>query len=327
MSDKVYDVEQRLAALISQGGFVVPPSGDTSGAADVSRINNAAAAGALLGPGPYLVNAPVVVPDGGALLANRPGGWGIPSGNYGAGSLALAGTIIRPVSGFSGTAVVRLPTPGGSQGGNQVLGGFVIDGSQLPAGNSVHGIAAQGYIAGVVMRDIRVWGGYNTGTTAGLGGHGLYADDDGTGGHNPDFWNVQGFKFSACGGYGIRAIALADTTWMNGECTGNATGGIRNSNGADTKFVGVRAASNATTGSTPGWDINGATGFTGRVTFIGCPAENNGVGWAFSGAGTGTWLLAGCFASGNTTQFTYAGSMTLHTPAAWNTSTVSPTFG
>ena len=85
---------------------IVAPSGDTTGATDVAAVNTAltnvgAGGSALLAPGDWFTNAPLVVP-GGAELA------GIKAGINGATSTSPTGSVIHPVATFSGSGVISL---------------------------------------------------------------------------------------------------------------------------------------------------------------------------------------------------------------------------
>jgi hypothetical protein len=295
---------------------------DATGAADstaaIQAALNATAAGtAVLIPlGTYKTGSPLTIPDGVRLYSLTARSLGISTGNYGAGGLPLLGAILKPSSSFSGAAVITMGSAGTTQHGGQQIYGITIDGSSLPAG-SVHGIASVGYVGGVTLRDVLVYG---------VTGDGLNAANDGTAGHNPDFWDVAHCKFSHCGGWGMNTTGLSDSWFTAGECTGNTSGGAQVTNGSDSRYTAWRCESNATLGTTPGWSLIGASGFTGIVTLTACAADLNGVGVASSGTGTGTYILNGIVAHGNTTQWTYAGTNTIHSSAAWNTSTVTPTF-
>lgn len=315
---------------LSSGAWeILMPSGDTTGATDAAAINNALGTGpvVLLLPGVYYGNVPVVVPDG-AVLAGMLPSWGIPSANYGAGGVALQGAILQPGSStFTGSALISLGSAGTVQHGGQVLAGITIAGTGLPAANTVNGIESVGYVGGVRLTDVTVWGNYNGGATTGLGGHGLYCHNDGTAGHNPDFWQVRGCKFSACGGYGLETIAMSDSWYVDGECTGNNLGGANIQNGATSRMIGWRCNNNATLPGTPGLAWSGLTGFTGKfVVDGGCDFSANGVGIAVAGAGTGTITMHAPVADGNTTQYTYAGTNHVESDAAYNVSTAAPTF-
>ncbi len=295
---------------------LVFPSGDTTGATDHARIGAALASRtpARLPPGTYYVDAPVVMPDQSCLMGDNPS-WGIPTGDYGAGGLPLQGTIIQAGHGFRGAALITMGGIGRVQHGGQRLYGITLSGAGAPAGT--HGIESVGYVGGVKMRDVLVWG---------MPGDGLHADWDGTSGHNPDFWQVDSCKFSHNSGYGAYLRAMSDAWFIASEATGNSAGGWWILNGADSRYIGCRGSSN---GNVNGWTLTTTGGFTGTVTFIGCEANLNGTGIAVTGRhSTGTYVLDTFRVTGNTTAWSYgAGSaMNIASKAAWNTSTSAPTF-
>lgn len=295
----------------SSPGNTIVPSGDVTGAADAANITAALAAGngaVTLTPGIYRISSPITVPDY-ASLTGPCRAMGIPTGNYGAGPLALAGTIIRATPDFTGTAMIELGSAGTTQHGGQQIRGLTLDGEDLPNGNTVHGIYSQGYVAGVTLRDILIWGGYHSGT-GGLGGNGLLAQNDGTSGHNPDFWAVDHCKFSDCGTWGVSVTGLADSWFSDCESTGNGTGGGWSiTDGADTRWTACRGDSN---GSVPGWDIT--VSGSANLQFANCEGNLNGTGWVFAGSGSGNIHLTGCKGSGNTTALvSYSGTNAVRT--------------
>jgi len=306
-------VHQTGPLVGSSGGLAVGsyvllrPSGDTSGVTDWDNITGVLSGGAVCvlvpGASPFFVNQPVVLPDQGVLCSPDPS-WGIPTGNYGAGPLPLQGPVITATAGFSGTGIITMGAVGTSQHGGQRLYGITVDGSLLPNGNSVNGIQSTGYVGGVKMRDVVVWGGFHAGV-GGLGGAGLLATDDGTTGHNPDFWQVESSKFSDCGTWGVQTKGLADSWWTDCESTGNGTGGgWFVTDGADTRWTACRADSN---GSVPGFSVTVTGG--ANLQFTGCEANLNGTGWVFAGSGSGNIRLANCIAAGNATaQYSHSGN-------------------
>jgi hypothetical protein len=300
------------------GAIAVAPSGDPSGATDTARINGLLNLGALvqLTPGQvYSTNAPLVIPTGQAGLICAGRGLGIPSGNFGGGGLPLLGAIIQPAAGFAGTTVISIAGSTVSQFGGQMLDGITIDGSLLPAGNTVNGITGLGWVAAVTLHRVLVWGGY-AGTT-GLGGIGL--DIEGISGKNPDFWDISHVKVSACKGIGIKTVALSDTTWLVVEATGNNGDNWNISNGNNSRYVLVKGENSST-----GWDFNviGLTGFTGYLEFIIASAAGGSLGAIqVSGAGTGTFYFADTHTTGGTVTIT--GTNTVKTTAAWTAGSIT----
>jgi len=255
----------------------IDPSGDATGATDTARLNNALAAASpgstvTLSPGIFSTIAPIVIPE-------HVGLWGpkrdmaIPTGNYGLGGLALDGAIIKPVAAFAGSSVISMPSPGAVQSGGQDIRRIVADGELLPAG-TVHGIEAAGAIAGVTLEDALVWN---------VTGKGLYPHSDGI--SQPDFWHVSNSKFSACGGNGVEIAGLADSWFTDCEATGNTGDDWKITNGNNSRFINCKGEFAG--GASHGFNIIGAPGFTGVVTFINCGGGNNG-GQLFNVSGTGT---------------------------------------
>lgn len=279
--------------------FIIGPSGDTTGATDYATISGALAGPAgfpaagytvRLMPGTYYLSQSLAMPDGSCLTAHNPS-WGIPTGNYGAGSLPLQGAIIRAGTAFAGAALISLGSAGAVQHGSQRIYGITLSGTGAPAG--IHGILSTGYVGAVKIRDVVVWG---------MPGDGLHAVNDGTAGHNPDFWHVASSKFSDCA-WGVFVQSLADTWFTDCECTGNSAGGWSITDGADSRWTSCRGDSN---GGVPGWSVTLDTG--ANLQFTNCEATLSGTGWEFAGNGGGTVCLSGCLQSGNTTAYSYSGT-------------------
>lgn len=270
------------------GNLAYPdPSGDVTGSTDAATISNLLSSGydLILQQGTYYLNAPVVLPDQGYLAGTNPS-WGIPTGNYGAGGLPLQGSIIQAGSGFAGSALISMGSAGTTQHGGQRLCGITLSGTGAPAGT--HGILSTGYVAGVKMRDVVVWG---------MPGDGLHAVDDGTSGHQPDFWQVESSKFSHSGGWGVVLHGLADSWFTGCESTGNTSGGWSITGGADSRWIGCRADSNA---SGSGWNLT-PTATPGYLEFTNCEANLNDTGWVFNGGAVSNYFLSNCIANNNTT--------------------------
>jgi hypothetical protein len=310
-------------ALTLLGNYVVPglvPSGDTTGATDHTNIAAALAAGGacILQPAgttaPFYINAPIVVPDQGMLLSVNPS-WGIPTGNYGKSSLPLQGAVIQPVSGFTGTGAIQFNPTGdsASQHGGQRLYGITINGNSLSGGNTVDGIQSTGYVAGVKMRDVVVFGAF--------GGELLHLVTDGNASHVPDFWQLDSVKLSGGHANGADVIGLADSWIVNSEASGCTGIGWKFNNSSGTRMIGCRGNDN---GTGLAWD--GLSGFTGNFLVNACQFASNTTGITVSGSGTGTILLNAVDAHSNTTQYTYAGTNNVESNAAWSTSTGAPTF-
>lgn len=310
---------QQEGAIVSSRERTLVPSGDTTGDTDWSNLSamfsdRAEPATVRLLPGAYYLSQPLPLPDQASLSCADPS-WGIPIGNYGAGSLPLQGAIIQAGSEFTGHALITMGAPGTVQHGGQRIYGVTLNGTGAPSGT--HGIYSVGYNAGVKMRDVVVYA---------MPGDGLRAEWDGASGHQPDFWQVDSCKFSGNTGYGAHVRAMSDSWFIASEATGNRGGGWWILDGADSRYIGCRGSSNP---NVNGWTLTTAGGFTGLVTFLECEANFNGTGIAVTGAGsTGTYKFNGFRVNGNRTPWSYgAGSaMAIESNAAWNTSTSAPTF-
>jgi len=303
---------------------VLAAGANNLGQGDSTAALNAALASAAPGQpvyfprGVYNTSAPLVIPQGVSVLGPSRS-LGVPIGNYGSGGLPVLGAIIKPTAGFAGASVIQLAGPTASQGGQQQITRLAMDGTNVTAPNTVHGIAATGFCAAVTLTEVLVYGGVITPGGNGLGGDGLHVvPTTGT----PDFWDIFRCKFSGMNGNGALLTALADSYVTNCEATGNTGNGWSITNGNNSRYVDCKAEGNLTSG----WVLTGNPGFAGRVYWTGCTSgQNTTSGFAISGTGTGTYYMNGCVAI-DTTPSTYAGTMNLKTNAAWNTSTVAPTF-
>lgn len=267
----------------------------------------------LPSPGVYKITSPLSVATSTGLFSHF-GTWPYSGGNYGVGGIATVGAMLKPSSAFSGSAVIDLGKSGASQVGGQRFCGIGIDGSGLPAG-TVHGFLAAS-VAGVVMRDCFVT------KMTGDGVHAAGTTPDFT---PPDFWRIDGSKFSLCAGYGFYSAGLADSFITSSECTANSSGGWYHSNGGDTRYVNCRGSSN---GTASGWTLAGSGSFSGTVLLLGCESNLNATGFTISGSptGPGTYRIIAPTVHGNTADWAYSGTSNIETLAAYNTSTVSPTL-
>jgi hypothetical protein len=269
------------------GGGTVLPSGDTTGATDTANIAAALNTAPLgqpitLRPAVYYTNAPLIMPSGSALIsAGRT--FAVPTGNYGNGGLPLTGAIIRPAAAFSGTSIISLGNAPVAQAGGQYIKGITLDGSQLPSSSAVTGIQAVGWVAGVTLREVTVWSGGGTGQMLGPG---IDVRADGSG-HAPDFWDIAHCKVSAINGIGINFAGLADSYILNTEATGNHGDNWNITNCGNSRFIGCKGEGS---GTGFGWNLTGASAFTGYVQFIGCTSSvNSSGGWNLTGTGTGRY--------------------------------------
>jgi hypothetical protein len=267
----------------------IDPSGDTTGATDTTRINNALSSASpgsapALSPGIFYTSAPITIPAHVGLYGPKRD-MAIPTGNYGLGGLALDGAIIKPAAAFAGSAIILLPSPGNNQSGGQDIRRITIDGSLLPAG-TVHGIEAIGAQAGITIRDAVVWK---------ATGKGLYPHSDAF--SQPDFWHISKSKFSACGGIGIDLAGLADSWFTDVESTGNTSHNWSVVNGNNTRITNCKGEF-STAGH--GLFLQGGFGFTGHVIITNFNGSNNALdGIRLTGTGTGRYDFINPFASAN----------------------------
>lgn len=274
------------------------PSGDTTGATDSTALGQLLAmpVPVKLAPGnvgTYYLSGPLALPDQSCLFCPDPT-WGIPTGNYGAGGLPLQGAIIRAGSSFAGGALATMGGVGTVQHGGQRLYGITFSGTGAPAGTA--GIISTGYVGGVKMRDVVVWG---------MPGKGLLATNDGTPSHIPDFWQADGCKFSGNGDNGVETHGLSDSWFVNSESTGNGVDGWNITGGADTRWIACRGSSNTRHG------LNLDPTVAGNIlTFIGLETKlNGGFGAVFQAGQNASYKFTDWISAGNTSgQYQYAGS-------------------
>jgi len=197
---------------------------------DTAAINQALTAcpvgGVVYLPaGVYATSAPLVVPPGVTLL-----------GTHGSHIDQIACSI-RPLATFAGAAVVSFvdqATGGYSAVSNeQRVFGLSIDGSRLPAGNTVDGIQAVGYVHGVVLQDLAVFG---------VGGHGIatVANSSGT----AYSWRGTRLAVKDTGSFGF-SLNMTDCTWIDLEAIGCKKSGFYVNGAANSHFIGCRAEWNA----------------------------------------------------------------------------------
>lgn len=285
------------------GVVFLPPSGDTTGVTDwaaISAVNGDGYVCVLL-PGTFYIEKPLVIANNTALRGWQPS-WGIPSGNYGAGGIPLQGAIIQAGSLFTtrNEALIEFnPFLFSTQQGGQQISAITLSGTGAPAGTS--GIWSQGYVGGVLMRDVTAWN---------MPEYGLFASNDGVSGHNPDFWRLEGCKFSDSGNHGVSLQGMSDSWFTDCESTGNGGDGWNVTGGADTRWSGCRGESN----SGNGWTLDPTTaGAIKQLT--GCTGNlNTGYGFEWTSGSVESHYLVNCVATGNTAgPYSYAAGAAVST--------------
>ncbi|GAA3057354.1 hypothetical protein GCM10020229_81320 [Kitasatospora albolonga] len=245
---------------------------------DTAAVNSALAACpvggvVLLPPGVYATSAPLVVPPGVTLR-----------GSHGT-HLDLLACSVRPLASFTGDAVIRFVdrATGGYPvvSNEQRLTEVTVDGSRLPAGNTVAGIRALGHVHGVVLQDVAVFRVGGNGVTASYNSSGIAYS-----------WRGTRVVANACGGFGFN-LSMTDCTWIDLEAIGCGKSGFYVNNAANSHFVSCRAEWNGHHGFefTGAWTTGNGAG--------GCSATNlstdrnayNGV--LVNATGTGPLVLNG----------------------------------
>jgi hypothetical protein len=295
------DMDNTSSELLDMGGTFNALNEAFSGGADpTGSTDSAAALNAMLSAGPvgtccylppvyydagtwyqakYKIGSTVTVPPGICWWSNSRA-LGIPVGDYGLGGLPLYGALIQPSSSFSDDMAIELEANASTQYGGQQLRGFTVDGSNLPAG-AVWGIHAF-EVAAVTMREMSVYS---------MTADGLHAAA-GSGGP-PDFWDVAFCKFSGCVGNGVSVNGMADTWWLEVECTACADNGWAITNCSNTRFLACKAEGNTLAGFAP----YSAAGFVGDLKFTACTCEENTQdGFYITGAsgGEGIYTFMSC---------------------------------
>ena len=270
-----YGWAQGLAPALPDGSYVVAPQTffTPGGGDDAVWIQNALTQAAQLTGGMnggkvrlmplnYQCQSMITMPGNSALIGAFPV-QADSSSNYGAGSLALQGTILTATGPFSQpsppAAVIQCSNTTGTQQGGQVIQNLSIEGNQTPAGSGVfcillHGAVGAGVIDNVVLHR--------------SDGACLRVQTDSGTGKAPDQWRVN------------RMICSAS----------RSSHGVLIDNAPDWTFTDCLSHNN----NLNGWDISGST----NTHFLACRGENagSGNGFAFHGqvsAAEDTWLT-GC---------------------------------
>lgn len=275
------------------------PSGDSSGATDTARINDALNTYPVvrLLPGsftdstfsataPWYINAPIIMPSNTRLT----GDWfwqAVDTDNYSAGYLNTGGVLIIPVKDFNGPAAIQLVNDSKQQQGPQVLEGFTIEGNELPPGSGIHGIMVEGAVGAGFIQGV---------TVHRPDGDCLHMATNMSTGYIPDDWQISFCKFSGSrNNRGVYLNELADAWFVACESSENQGDNWYCNLGTNTRFFGCKGE-NSKTGN--GWHFGGLR--TGQVIELtGCTSQlNYENGFLFDDGGgsgeVGTYTLTGC---------------------------------
>jgi hypothetical protein len=251
------------------------PSGDTTGATDTANIAallNSIPAGqsARLGPGVFYVSAATSIPSGKGLAGSGAAGQNYTNGN-------TESSILRPVAGFAGLAVVLID--GSVSGKNDTsLRNLVVDGSGLGGGSTANGILARGAATNLLWENVTV--------SKMQAGNIVFASGGGT--PNGVFRNVGSWYCQASDGWQVN---IQDSTFTGCMGFGAAGNGWTLTSIPNTTFTNCRAEHNALRG----FYAPGGT-FGGNILLTGCSTDqNNQDGLYLNGlTGIGAVQLTGC---------------------------------
>jgi hypothetical protein len=243
----------------------LPPSGDTTGVTDLTRINALYALGipwVQLLPGKFYVDGPVVLPPGCRLQGTV---W--PQIDP---SLV---TFLSPSATFTGTAVIELvdqATGGYSvESAEQSIIDINIDGTALGGFSSgtVDGISATGLVHTVTVERVTI---YN------IGGHGFHGVTNSSG--NPHTWRLTHVTANTTGDAGFAPGQLTDSTWIDVQAIncGNRSfaSGFFISGCTNSHFVGCRSEFSNLYGLQISGAIGSGTG-SGPQVFDGFSTDRN----------------------------------------------------
>lgn len=234
---------------LSKFEVLLTPTGDITGAADVTAINNVIANGGACvlawtgtdwtgGQTPFYIGSPLLPATGSSLRGAAP--WMASEADfYGAGAGTSGGTVLVTPGTFAGAAVVDLVNTTGTQAFGVTLADFSIEGaSAQPVG---HGIRVHGAWGACIFEGVCVNGPF---------ADCLHFEADATTGFGPDDFRVSGCKFSGSfTGYGVWADNLPDSWFTDCECSGNALDGWRLGFSLNTRLVaGCKGENNGQAG-------------------------------------------------------------------------------
>jgi len=242
------------------------PTGATDSTAAIQAALNATPLGGItyVPAGKYAVNSQITIPKGVTLRGDQ---------SYRAA--ANSNSYIRPSATFAGASVFTFiaGTPSGA------IENLVIDGTNLPGGNTVDGIDITGgakfwQLIGLQVRN--------------FGGYGIYIYASGG---NPDGGYMRDLSVSGNTLDGIYWSYCVDGYATSLHVDGNGASGIHLGNMNNTILVGCKAQQNTNHGYYMTGSSDKANG-----AFIGCDSENNSQnGFSISGVGNaGALSFVGC---------------------------------
>ncbi|MER6598988.1 right-handed parallel beta-helix repeat-containing protein [Streptomyces parvus] len=174
---------------------------------------------------------------------------------------------IRPLAGFTGTAVIQLL--------DELVGGYntisaehrilnvMIDGTDL-TDPGIDGIQAAGNIQNVGLRDVTIrrvtGGGINT---------------QANGGYFPYSWRLHRVMVDNVGWHGFAVQVMTDITMIDCQAIGNGANGFDISNAANSQMIGCRAEWNVGNGIHITGDWATGTG-SGGMLIGDCSTDRNG---------------------------------------------------
>lgn len=291
------------------------PSGDTSGADDVTAINNVIGNGGVvnllqapLAGTPYYANSPLLPASGSGIKGAQP--WSASNNDtYGpAGGGASGGTTIYAVSGFSGAGIINMTNATGTQYYGVSLEDFCIEGFST-GGSGCHGILIDG-----------AWGaGFIKGVTVHRPDQDcLHFQADVTSGDEPDEWVVTRTKLSgARNGYGAWADNLPDSVFAEVNSSENNLDGWLLNWSTNTRLNDCKSENNGGAG----YHLTGMGYPNAALAMTGCTTHLNQFdGWLFDNPNSnpnGQYQLANCFSvdDGQAGGTTYAGYRSDGSPA------------
>ena len=244
----------------------LPPSGDTTGATDVTNIQallNLCSPGktAQLQAGVFWTDAPIIQPpwvtlQGEGTLLNNSFLTDYPTIHQGSGSFAQGGAAQK-----AAILMVDQATGGYSiaSAGQQVIN-INVDGSSAPS--NTDGIDLYGTVGGVLMRDVSV---------RGMTGGGVQCLS--RSGNIPDGLRLNGLMAAGGGGNGF-FFQSADMICHDLHSIGNGGDGFRIITAANSHFSDCRSGNN----SARGWNFGNNTGSangTGYLSLQNCNSQLN----------------------------------------------------